>query len=265
MKSTGSVTIIGKGTDLVENTLIQTDPITQDLLDRVGYVQLTTEACDQGPFTDLVTTKKEGEAEVKEEDKENEQGGENEEDKEDKTRPDPGENGTWFELVVMTPNKEIPAELLKTAEELGPDDISLSQETKDVLIRVLYGGRYIIKSRPKPSDTTQPSTNDSNPNPDAPSTSTEESRQPNVPERRLTQFEGERAEDPSPKLRFKSHHNPLYAQPAQKVMGPIFSKNHELWKYLEVGDTIGVVACARGEKWKNEVTSVEVKFWRHSD
>jgi hypothetical protein len=256
LKSTGSVTVIGKDGEPVENTLIQTDPITEELLDRVGYVQLITEACDQGPFTDLVTTKQEGE--------EGEDQTEDKDEEKDKNQPEPAENGTWFELVVMTKNLEIPDELLK--EELGPDDVALSQETKDVLIRILYGGRYIPKSRPKPGETTQTTSDNATSSSDAPSSSTGEPRQPNAPTRRLTQFGGgEATEEPSPSLRFKSHDNQMYVQPAVKVMGPMISKSHELWKYLEVGDVLGVVACARGARWKNEVTSVELLFWKDND
>lgn len=239
----------------VEAIILQSNPITKDLLERAGWVQVETEAADEGR---LIALDGEGDntaidgtgASIPKDDDAAHATSET-----NKERQGPG---SWFELVIMSPNSKIPMELLRTQEELGPEELSLAQETKDVLIRVLYGRRYLIKERPR----AQPSNDSQNEN----AVDLQTRRAVNFDSSLASSYaddaatagsEGER----SRQCRWKCHTNPLLSGSPQRVASPMFSKSHELWKHLEVGDVLGVLACTRGERRRSIISNVYLRFW----
>lgn len=53
---------------------------------------------------------------------------------------------------------------------------------------------------------------------------------------------------------WQSHTNGPPASPMQRRAGAIFGPNHEIWQLAQIGDRIGVRACARFGGWRNIAT-----------
>ena len=60
-------------------------------------------------------------------------------------------------------------------------------------------------------------------------------------------------------LTWISHTIPLNST-YTNLVGPIFDKNHDLWKNIEVGDIIAVLSCAQYREWKCDACSGTLDF-----
>ncbi|KAF8553444.1 hypothetical protein OG21DRAFT_1245989 [Imleria badia] len=64
-------------------------------------------------------------------------------------------------------------------------------------------------------------------------------------------------------LTWRSHVLPLQDDYI-KQFGLVFDRTHPLWANLEVGDVIGVLACAKNYSWTCEARSGELRFERNA-
>ncbi|TFK41517.1 hypothetical protein BDQ12DRAFT_625449 [Crucibulum laeve] len=60
-------------------------------------------------------------------------------------------------------------------------------------------------------------------------------------------------------LTWLSHRVALSSEYTEQT-GPVFGKDHELWKNIETGDIVGVLACAQYASWECDVRSGSLKF-----
>jgi hypothetical protein len=66
-------------------------------------------------------------------------------------------------------------------------------------------------------------------------------------------------------LRWTSHTNNITSREPSWHSGVILDPKHEIWENLEVGDVIGVEACARFPGWRCEGHRIEIVTWIFHD
>lgn len=66
-------------------------------------------------------------------------------------------------------------------------------------------------------------------------------------------------------LKWHSHHNKLASLHIEEREGMLFSPNHEIWRFVEPGDIISVIACAQFPAWANIAGGGTLHFWEKFD
>jgi hypothetical protein len=66
-------------------------------------------------------------------------------------------------------------------------------------------------------------------------------------------------------LRWRSHENALQGSDYAVRKGIFFTPDHEIWRYLEPGDVITVLACAQFGGWANFCKEAKLEFWELFD
>lgn len=70
---------------------------------------------------------------------------------------------------------------------------------------------------------------------------------------------------PQAALVWHSHHNRQANSTLWRVIGPDFTRQHELWDNLAAGDIIAVQACAQFAGWANFVHAASLRVWKRFD
>lgn len=65
--------------------------------------------------------------------------------------------------------------------------------------------------------------------------------------------------------RWESHHNDSYSDEYQHYEGPIFDTDHEIWKHVNPGDVIAVLAVCQFAAWAVRGEAARLKFWELYD